>query len=133
MGITDYNSLRKMLGLTPVALQDNQYLIHMPNRVYQADCCPYRKITLNSDTDNQPFHLFRFDRHNISVSPVERYFHLSVFLHQNLRLFSDKDSNPAMAEGRKAAAYYDYDVYMGITDYNSLRKMLGLTPVALKM
>ena len=24
-----------MLGLTPVALQDNQYLIHMPNRVYQ--------------------------------------------------------------------------------------------------
>ena len=54
------------------------------------------------------------------------------YLYQNLRLFSDKDSDPAMAEGRKAAAYYDYDVYMGITDYNSLRKMLGLTPVALQ-
>ena len=54
------------------------------------------------------------------------------YLYQNLRLFSDKDSDPAMAEGRKAVAYYDYDVYMGITDYNNLRKMLGLTPVALQ-
>jgi len=26
------------------------------------------------------------------------------YLYQNLRLFSDKDSDPAMAEGRKAAA-----------------------------
>lgn len=54
------------------------------------------------------------------------------FLYRNLRLFSDKDSDPAMAEGRKAVAYYDYDVYMGITDYNSLRKMLGLAPVSLE-
>ncbi len=54
------------------------------------------------------------------------------YLYQNLRLFSDKDRNPVMAEGRKTVAYYDYDVYMGITDYNSLRKMLGLTPAALQ-
>lgn len=54
------------------------------------------------------------------------------YLYQNLRLFSDRDSDPAMAEGRKAVAYYDYDVYMGITDYNSLREMLGLTPVSLQ-
>lgn len=54
------------------------------------------------------------------------------YLYQNLRLFSDRDRDPAMAEGRKAVAYYDYDVYMGITDYNSLREMLGLTPVSLQ-
>lgn len=53
------------------------------------------------------------------------------FLYQNLRLFSDQDSNPAIAEGKRAVAYYDHDVYMGITDYNHLRKMLGLTPVIL--
>lgn len=35
MGVTDYNRLREMLGLTPVTLQDGQYLIHIPNRVYQ--------------------------------------------------------------------------------------------------
>ena len=34
-------------------------------------------------------------------------------------------SNPVMAEGKRAVAYYDYDVYMGISDYNSLREMLG--------
>lgn len=54
------------------------------------------------------------------------------WLYQNLELFSDRDRNPAVAEGRRAVAYYDYDVYMGITDYNNLRKMLGLTPVALQ-
>ncbi len=35
MGLTDYNYLRKMLGYAPVSMQDNQYLIHMPNRVYR--------------------------------------------------------------------------------------------------
>lgn len=35
MGVTDYNSLREMLGLMPVVLHDDQYLIHIPNRVYQ--------------------------------------------------------------------------------------------------
>lgn len=54
------------------------------------------------------------------------------FLYRNLRLFSDKDSDPAMAEGRKAVAYYDYDVYIGLTDYNNLRKMLGLALVSLQ-
>lgn len=54
------------------------------------------------------------------------------FLYQNLGLFSDKDSDPVMAEGRRDAAYYDYDVYMGIGDYNHLREMLGLTRVILQ-
>lgn len=54
------------------------------------------------------------------------------YLYRNLKLFSDKYRDPAMAEGRKAVAYYDYDVYMGITDYNSLREMLGLAPVSLQ-
>lgn len=54
------------------------------------------------------------------------------FLYQNLRLFSDKDNNPVMVEGKRAVAYYDYDVYLGISDYNHLREMMGLTPVSLK-
>ena len=54
------------------------------------------------------------------------------FLYQNLRLFSDRDSDPVTAEGKRAVAYYDYDVYMGIMDYNHLRQMLGLTLVVLQ-
>lgn len=54
------------------------------------------------------------------------------YLYQNLRIFSDRDSDPVVAEGKRAVAYYDYDVYMGVTDYNNLREMLGLTPVALQ-
>ena len=54
------------------------------------------------------------------------------FLYRNLRLFSDRDSDPVTAEGKRAVAYYDYDVYMGITDYNHLRQMLGLTPAVLR-
>ncbi|MDE5939657.1 MAG: ABC transporter permease [Lachnospiraceae bacterium] len=50
------------------------------------------------------------------------------YLYQNLRLFSDRES----AEGKRAVAYYDYDVYMGVSDYNNLRIMLGLTPVTLR-
>lgn len=54
------------------------------------------------------------------------------FLYQNLKLFSGKDSDPVMAEGKRAVAYYDYDVYMGVGDYNHLREMLGLTRVTLQ-
>ena len=51
----------------------------------------------------------------------------------NLRgLFSDRDSDPVMAEGKRSIAYYDYDVFMGISDYNRLREMLNLTPVTLR-
>lgn len=48
------------------------------------------------------------------------------WLYQNLRLFSERDTDPGMAEGKRAVAYYDYDVYMGVSDYNRLREMLGL-------
>lgn len=54
------------------------------------------------------------------------------YLYQNLRLFSNRESDPVMAEEKRAVAYYDHDVYMGITDYNRLREMLGLTPAALR-
>lgn len=54
------------------------------------------------------------------------------YLYQNLKLFSDRDSDPAAAEGKRAVAYYDYDVYMGVSDYNNLRGMLGLMPVTLR-
>lgn len=54
------------------------------------------------------------------------------YLYQNLSLFSGRDSDPIMTEGKRAVAYYDYDVYMGVTDYNRLREMLGLTPVTLQ-
>lgn len=54
------------------------------------------------------------------------------YLYQNLRIFSDRDSDPVVAEGKRAVAYYDYDMYMGISDYNRLREMLDLTPVTLQ-
>lgn len=54
------------------------------------------------------------------------------YLYQNLRIFSNRDSDPVMAEGKRAIAYYNYDVYMGVSDYNRLREMLDLTPVTLQ-
>ena len=54
------------------------------------------------------------------------------WLYQNLRLFSERDTDPGMAEEKRAVAYYDYDVYMGVSDYNRLREMLGLAPVTLR-
>ncbi len=35
MGLADYNQLRSMLGLETVTLKDDEYLIHMKNRVYR--------------------------------------------------------------------------------------------------
>lgn len=54
------------------------------------------------------------------------------YLYRNLKAFSDRDSDPVMAEGKRSIAYYDYDVFMGISDYNRLREMLNLTPVTLR-
>ena len=35
MKLTDYNSLRVMLGYQEVELRENEYIIQMPNRVYR--------------------------------------------------------------------------------------------------
>lgn len=53
------------------------------------------------------------------------------FLYQNLRIFTG-DVDPEMARVKLEIDYYDYDVYMGVMDYNYLRKMLGLQPVILQ-
>lgn len=53
------------------------------------------------------------------------------FLYQNLRIFTE-EADPEMARVKLGIDYYDYDVYMGVTDYNYLRKMLGLEPVILQ-
>lgn len=96
-------------------------------------------IIISDDTEND------FDEEEVminestAIQTLRKYFVyqngttvMGDFLYQNLRIFSDRDSNPAMAEGKRAVAYYDYDVYMGISDYNNLRAMLGLTPVSLQ-
>lgn len=52
------------------------------------------------------------------------------YLFENLRVF--KDNNLELTEQKRDIAYYDYDVYMKITDYNYLRKMLGYSEVILE-
>lgn len=78
-------------------------------------------------------------KESVEISDIHKYsvYHnrtryVSDFLYQNLKTFSDRDKNPVIAEGKREIDYYEYDTYMGITDYNRLRKMLGLMPVALQ-
>lgn len=54
----------------------------------------------------------------------------AIFFHKNLRIFYDRESNLAMAEGKWAVAYYD--LYMRISDYNCLEEMLGLRLAVLR-
>lgn len=100
---------------------------------------PFDIIILSDDTENDFAEEERLINKNAALQSVLKYnvyqngtSDMGDFLYQNLRIFGDKDKDPVMAEGKRAVAYYDYDVYMGISDYNCLREMLGLTPVALQ-
>ncbi len=65
---------------------------------------------------------------------------VNVWLLTNLRTFGNEfrngDGTPNQEKIRAASGggswYGIYDTYMGISDYNHLRKMLGYTPVSLK-
>lgn len=100
---------------------------------------PFDVIMISDDTDNDFSREEALIKEEITPRELWKYCvyqngtsDMVDFLYQNLRLFSDKDSDPVMAEGKRDVAYYDYDVYLGLTDYNHLRQMLGLTPVSLK-
>lgn len=100
---------------------------------------PFDVIMISDNTDNDFYQEEALIRDRITPRNIWKYCvyqngtcDMGDFLYQNVRLFSDKDSDPVMAEGKRAVAYYDYDVYMGIGDYNHLREMLGLAPVSLQ-
>lgn len=100
---------------------------------------PFDIIIVSDNTENDFSEEEKLIHKNCELKSVYKYAvyqngtsDLGDFLYQNLRIFADKDSDPVMAEGKRAVSYYDYDVYMGITDYNCLREMLGLTPVVLQ-
>lgn len=100
---------------------------------------PFDIIIISDDTNNDFSGEETLIADNITPQDMLKYCvyqngtsDMGDYLYQNLSLFSDRDSDPIMAEGKRATAYYDYDVYMGITDYNRLREMLGLTPVTLQ-
>ena len=100
---------------------------------------PFDIIIISDDTNNDFSGEETLIADNITPRDMLKYCvyqngtsDMGDYLYQNLSLFSDRDSDPIMAEGKRATAYYDYDVYMGITDYNRLREMLGLTPVTLQ-
>lgn len=100
---------------------------------------PFDIIIISDDTSNDFSKEETLIDDNITLRDILKYCvyqngtsDMGDYLYQNLRLFSDKKSNLVMAEGKRAVAYYDYDVYMGVTDYNNLRKMLSLTPVTLQ-
>ena len=94
--------------------------------------------TLSDDTGNDFSKEEALIEDNITPRDIWKYCvyqngtsDMGDWLYQNLRLFSERDTDPGMAEGKRAVAYYDYDVYMGVSDYNRLREMLGLAPVTL--
>lgn len=100
---------------------------------------PFDIIIISDNTDNDFSEEEALINSNITPRDILKYCvyqngtsDMGDYLYQNLRIFSDRDSDPAMAEGKRAVAYYDYDVYMGISDYNRLRVMLDLPPVTLQ-
>lgn len=100
---------------------------------------PFDIIIISDNTDNDFSKEEALINSNITPRDILKYCvyqngtsDMGDYLYQNLRIFSDRDSDPDMAEGKRAVAYYDYDVYMGISDYNRLRKMLDLLPVTLQ-
>lgn len=100
---------------------------------------PFDIIIISDDTNNDFSGEEALIADNITPQDMLKYCvyqngtsDMGDYLYQNLSLFSDRNSDPIMAEGKRATAYYDYDVYMGITDYNRLREMLGLTPIILQ-
>lgn len=99
---------------------------------------PFDIIIISDDTNNDFSGEETLIADNITPRDMLKYCvyqngtsDMGDYLYQNLSLFSDRDSDPIMAEGKRATAYYDYDVYMGITDYNRLREMLRLEAVTL--
>lgn len=100
---------------------------------------PFDIIIISDDTNNDFSGEETLIADNITPQDMLKYCvyqngtsDMGNYLYQNLSLFSGRDSDPIMTEGKRAVAYYDYDVYMGVTDYNRLREMLGLTPVTLQ-
>ncbi len=100
---------------------------------------PFDIIIISDNTDNDFSKEEALINSNITPRDILKYCvyqngtsDMGDYLYQNLRIFSDRDSDPDMAEGKRAVAYYDYDVYMGISDYNRLRKMLDLLPITLQ-
>ena len=54
------------------------------------------------------------------------------FLCQNLTTFMNKEESSEMTQIRQDIDYYTYDEYMKLTDYNSIRVMLGYQEVELR-
>lgn len=61
---------------------------------------------------------------------------INVWLYTHLRVFGDTyqnaDGSPNMENIACNSTYCTYDTYMGLSDYNRLRSMLGLEEIALK-
>ncbi|MBD5474679.1 MAG: ABC transporter permease [Lachnospiraceae bacterium] len=100
---------------------------------------PFDVIIISDDTENDFSKEEALINDSTTIQRLQKYSvyqngtsDVGDFLYKNLRIFSDRDSDPVMAEGKRAVAYYDYDVYMGISDYNNLREMLGLAPFTLQ-
>lgn len=97
---------------------------------------PFDIIILSDDTGNTFEKEEALIRGRAAVGDMHKYcvYHnrtsaVRDYLYQNLKVFTGADEYEA--EGKLYVDYYDYDVYMGITDYNRLRQMLGYRPAAL--
>ena len=56
---------------------------------------------------------------------------VNQYLYKNLEYFKGKFVSPKRDSDSDKNEYFDYDTYMKLSDYNYLRKMLGLKPVKL--
>lgn len=100
---------------------------------------PFDVIMISDDTGNDFAEEEALLKERIMIQDIWKYVvyqngtcHVGDYLYENLRVFSDKESDLAMAEMKRMVSYYDYDIYMGITDYNHLRSMLGMEPVVMQ-
>lgn len=85
---------------------------------------------LEREADIKDFHVYPIYQNGTDT--------VNSWLYTHLKTFGDQYRSPdgsldrVKLEKDERWAYYDYDTYMALSDYNRLREMLGLSPVELE-
>lgn len=85
---------------------------------------------LKKETKVKEIYTYKIYENETNQVNIWLYTHLKEFGSEYLK--SDGTPDLEKIEKNDAMIYCDYDTYMGLSDYNHLRKMLGLSQVTLK-
>ncbi len=111
----------------------NQTLLHkwpFDVMVFNSDTsCDFRKELeiLNRESSVKDYHIYNILQNGTDTVNAWMYTHLKTFGGQYRN--QDGTLNREELHREETWAYYDYDTYISLSDYNRLRKMTGLSPV----